>query len=403
MKRLFFVFLFALTALFFAACSSGGGGGSSGSNDSNGGSIPSIEDTFPQLGDLPDTTPVPSSFGSSRSKEYKVANQTVIDEYFDALSGLTWLTCDASYEYCDSTYTESSQNYDISINGYERYGEYFIRIQLSSDVSIEDTLFANLPPVNGSIEYGDMSFNYTFSANAEVEEYKDAYIELLEAKGFTEDTSYPGSYTKNLSGGYVAYFECYLYDENLYLYTEVYKKGIEEPAATAYAYADVWGPFDGTQKDSYINDLGTGGFTYNDAKGLYEKSIGDASLTVSIDAPFSASPGEFYITWTTSAADGNIIHDYDDEFPSIIASWLVGRSTKIYEGNASEWFALQASHHIYDGYTHDVIDVGVDRYCWDGGYDMYCYEYKVESGVYSVSEGYTEKTFWERIETEEGR
>jgi hypothetical protein len=398
MKHLFFVLLFALTALFFTACSSGGSGGGS-SNPS----LPSIEDTFPQLGDLPDTTPVPSSFGSEHSKEYKVANQTVIDNYIDALSALTWLTCDPDYSYCDGTDTESSPNYDAQISGYESYGEYFIDIRLYGDVFIEDTLFTNLPPVNGSIESDDMNFNYTFAANADAEDYKDAYIELLEARGFTGDPSYPGGYMKNLSGGYAAYFEYYLYNENLYLFTEVYKKGIEEPAAAAYAYTDVWGSLDGSQKDSYIADLSTANFTYNAEKGLYEKSIGEASLTVSIDEPFSASLGGFYITWTTSASDGNIIYDYDDEFPDITASLLGNRYDTIYEGNASEWFALQADHHIYDGYTHDVINGGVNRYCIDGGYDMYCYEYKVESGVYSVSEGYTEKTFWELLEAEEGR
>jgi hypothetical protein len=394
MKRLFFVLLFALTALFFTACSSGGSGGSSDP------SLPAIEDVFPQPVDLPDTTPVPSSFVPSRGKEYKVASQTVIDEYIDALSALAWLTCDTASSYCYGSDTENSPNYDAYISGYESYGEYFIVIQLStSDVFIEDTLFANFPPVSGSIEYDGMSFNYSFSADAEAGDYKDAYIELLEARGFTEDPSYPGEYTKKLSGGYAAYFWYYLYGTDLSLYTEVYKEGIAEPAAAAYAYADLWGSFNDSQKTSYVSDLITGGFTYNAAKGLYEKSIGDASLTVSIDAPFSASPGEFYITPMTSAADGSIIYDYSGEFPSIGAIWLGSSRTTIYEGNASEWFALQASHHIYDGYTHDVIDGGVDRYCTDIG-DMYCYEYKVDNGVYSVSENYTDKTFWERIEAE---
>jgi hypothetical protein len=396
MKHLFFVLLFALTALFFTACSSGGSG-----SGNNGGSIPSIEDTFPQLGDLPDTTPVPSSFSSDHRKEYKVANQTVIDEYIDALSALIWLTCDTASGYCYGTDTENSPNYDANISGYNHYGEYFISIQLSSGVFIEDTIFANLPAVSGSIESDSINFAYTFSADAEAEEYKDAYIELLEARGFTEDLSSPREYTLNLSGGYAAYFDYYLYEENLYLYTEVYKKGIEEPAVSTYAYAELYGSLDDSQKTSYISDLTVGGFTYNAAKGLYAKTIGEASLTVSIDAPFSASPSEFYITHNTSAADGGIIYDYYGEFPPITATWLENRYTTIYEGNASEWFALQASHHIYDGYTHDVIDGGVNRYCMDYTTYMYCYEYKVESGVYS--EGYTDKTFWLLLEAEAGR
>jgi hypothetical protein len=191
MKRFFFVFLFALTALFFTACSSsdddnGGGGGGNGIGVEAG--------EFPNPADI---TGFPGGYSSTVIyKTYRAANTgAAFTDYIDAWEKNVGWTCDRSDPTgidCSGTDTVESVNYNFGASLFEYSGIPLIGVSIenpnTSTTTPDESLYDSLPPVGGSLVYYGYDYRINFANPTALTDYQGALVDELKKKGFTEDT-----------------------------------------------------------------------------------------------------------------------------------------------------------------------------------------------------------------------
>jgi hypothetical protein len=214
MKRLFFVCLFALTALWFTACSS---------DDDNGAaaSFPSAESSiaFPTPGD---TDFAPSQFASSsRYVQYAVGGKEYNDHYTRLAKDSTIWTCS----------TDTSGNYDrscnkIPVSGIFIYysasfrvndGEPTITLSVSNTVqsaTLPDIALFNEFAITGTelsngytvaYDFGNVVGNAVDSSNSRMADFQAFYTSKLVKEGFEEDPTAPDVYKKASTDEVYAY------------------------------------------------------------------------------------------------------------------------------------------------------------------------------------------------------
>jgi hypothetical protein len=195
MKRFFFVFLFALTALFFTACSSsdddnGGGGGGNG--------IGSEAGEFPNLADI---TGFPASGYSSTviHKTYRAANKgAAFTDYIDAWEKNFGSPCDRSDPtniHCSGTDTVESVIYSFEAYLLEYEGTPVINVNIynrsATTTTPDEGLFDSLPSAGSSLVSYGYDYTINFADTTALAVYQGALEEVLENKDFTKDAPDP--------------------------------------------------------------------------------------------------------------------------------------------------------------------------------------------------------------------
>jgi hypothetical protein len=193
MKHFFFVFLFALAALFFTACSS--------SDENDNGGIPAVPDPKSVNG-------FPGGYQSaSRTKTYPAAGQGAFDAYKAAWEerGDVW-TCDAAIGRCVAAVSVGGVPYDFKAYMFiDSLGSYYIALSIhraSTATLPSGSIFeSSLPPVADEASKNGYGFSLVFADAQARDTYKTAYIAALTNNTFTLQGS---SYYKDLDGTYLS-------------------------------------------------------------------------------------------------------------------------------------------------------------------------------------------------------
>jgi hypothetical protein len=213
MRRVLFVFLFALTALSFAGCSSSDDDGGSG------GGIPSLADV-----------PSPDSIDADHPQSYSEASRSIRyelsaearDAYYEELKGDGWncnrSSSDPNNGNCWAGKTEGGVNYNLNVNFWKNDQgdeiQFEQEISLSSSelpkesLSFED--FFPAAPSGSKINRKGYEVKYDFSDSDKRDDYLDTYISALTAKGFTKYEGYiylNGTWTAGSFTGLVVEFD----------------------------------------------------------------------------------------------------------------------------------------------------------------------------------------------------
>jgi hypothetical protein len=231
MKRLFFVFLFALTALSFAGCSS--------SDDDNGGSggTPLAPETVIPSPDIEVPGISKSSISAERSIRYLFQKDSDRGNYFDILKKASaeegWYCSDSGGLYCSRNTTIDGETYSIVVSesGENDDGKPEIRLNITynGDKIPSESIFDKVDfHLEGAAKtkYSGYGVSYSFASSSYRSDYKNAYIEKLIEAGFEEDEGEYFKWGGSPAGGFPgsSYYWVEL-DENdqgsdFYLYIE---------------------------------------------------------------------------------------------------------------------------------------------------------------------------------------
>jgi hypothetical protein len=209
MRRFFFIFLFALTALFFTACSSS-------DDDDNGGGGSTL--SYP---DPKGINGFPGSYkDTSRTITYEVADQAALDAYENAWEEKFGTgTCTPSgHVLCTYTLTVGGVAYDLKADlGTDGSGDFLITLEIYNDSSPEnlpsDSIFGSeFPPVKGTVSKNTYNYFLTFADSGLRSTYVDAYKKALTDNGFTLEAGSLSRYTKTV--GETTLISAHIEDEN---------------------------------------------------------------------------------------------------------------------------------------------------------------------------------------------
>jgi hypothetical protein len=198
MRRFFFIFLFALTALFFTACSSS-------DDDDNGGGGSTLS--------YPDPKGIGITVSYRDTSIYKTfeVDQTALNDYKGRLEGDGW-TCSTTGTDtdCETKVTVSEASYDLEVNLYELGGDYYITRSIystSAESLPSDSIFeSEFPSVAGTLsKYGD-DYYITFDDGTSRSTYLTAYKKALTDNGFTLEAGSLSRYTKTTGGTLIGVF-----------------------------------------------------------------------------------------------------------------------------------------------------------------------------------------------------
>jgi hypothetical protein len=218
MKRLFFVLLFALTALVFTGCSSSDDDNGGSSGGSSGGGTPPAPETVIPSPDIEVPGISKSSYGAARFMRYYFPTNAAGDKYFDTLqsSGEGWncsgTSTSSDDRNCNKNTTIDGESYSISVYTHKFHDadkkEPNIRLEIShsgTDNIPSESLFDEVDfHLEGAAEGRSFGYevSYSFTSSSDRSKYQDAYIDELEKAGVEEDKEYKGVYSKVVGGSY---------------------------------------------------------------------------------------------------------------------------------------------------------------------------------------------------------